>query len=181
MKILSLTVILACFYCGYALTHQSHSASAEKLGKQKFLFETSYTNFAWGYQHRGTYIDNQGNVYEFAYKPGDKHWQPQQPDSLTERELEEQYSHGRKLIRTIERKELLEKYRLIEKAAKGEFSKRVSRGADMGAYVSSCYLYDEHTGRYRRVELRVTGDWSYENLSPAAGELADWLERAKAR
>jgi len=179
MKVAALIFVLLCSAL-ILPCNQSQPSLSGQIMKQKFLFERSYTNFAWGYQHAGIYLDNQGNVYSYAYQMGEKPWSPQQADSFTEPELEERYSHGRKLVRTIDSKELLEKYRLIGQASKGQYSKRLQRGADQGAYVSSCYVYDEATGRYKEIELRVKGDWNYENLSPAARELAEWLESLKA-
>jgi hypothetical protein len=165
MKMVALTFVLLCFGYSYSfdaapsLPHnQSQPSLPRQLKKQKFLFERSSTNFAWGYHHAGIYLDNQGNVYRYAYQTGEKPWSPQQADSFTEQELEERYSHGRKLLRTINWKDLLEKYRLIGQASKGRYSKRVQRGADQGAFVSICYVYDEATGRYKKIELRVKGD-----------------------
>jgi hypothetical protein len=176
MKMVALTFVLLCFGYSYCF----NATLPRQPTKQKFLFERSYTNFAWGYQHAGVYIDNQGYVYSYAYQIGEKPWSPQQADSFTELELEERYSHARKLVRTVDSKELLEKYKLIGQASKGQYSKRLQKGADQGAFVSSCYVYDEATGRYKEIELRVKGDWNYENLSPAARELADWLETLNA-
>lgn len=187
MKMVALTFVLLCFGYSYGFNqapslpqNQSEPSLSLQLRKQKFLFESSYTNHAWGYQHDGIYIDNQGNVYRYAYQKGDKPWLPQS-NSFTEQELEEKYSHGRKLVKTIDSKELLEKYRLIGQASKERYSKRLGGGADQGAIVSSCYVYDEATGSYKAIELGVEGDWTYENLSPVARELAEWLESLSGR
>ncbi len=147
--------------------------------EQKIFCEKSYTNFAWGYQHGGMYVDPRGNLYSYASAAGDKPWSSE-TDLPTEQELERKYSRGRKLIRKIDPRELREKFRLVEPAKKGQFSKRVQQGADRGESVSRCYLFDAATGRYKEVELKVEGDWSYENLAPSGRELARWLESLKA-
>jgi hypothetical protein len=162
-----------------AETHQPQSPLPKPSMKHRIFCEKSYTNFAWGYQHRGVYVDPQGNLYSYASAAGDKPWSPE-TGSPTEQELERKYSRGRKLIRKIDPQELLEKYRLVEPATKGQFSKRVQEGADRGEIVSQCYSFDAATGRYKEVEFKVEGDWSYENVAPSAKALAQWLESLKA-
>ncbi len=182
MKIVGLTFILLCFGCISCSHAESQTPPAQQLIKQKFLCESSHTNFAWGFSHHGIYVDNQGNVYKFDYGTNAEPWPlvPVPPDSVTEQALEERYSHGRKLIGKIDSKDLLEKYRLIAPASKGQYSKHVQQGADQGGNAEICYLYDEATGRYTDIELREQGDWSYENLSPEAKQLAEWLKSLKA-
>jgi hypothetical protein len=151
-----------------------------QVSEQRIYCEISYTNFAWGYQHRGLYVDPQGQLYSYQYKRGDKPWSPRSADSATEQELEEKYSHGRTLIRKIDLQELQEKYKLVEPASKGKMSKRLQRGADQGSSVTRCYLFEAAGERYKEVELKVAGDWSYENLAPSAKKLAMWLASLQA-
>jgi hypothetical protein len=160
-------------------TDESQRSLPEPSNTPKIFCERSYTNFAWGYQHRGVYVDPQGNVYSYAYAAGDKPWSPR-TDSPAEQELEEKYSHGRKFVKKIAPQELVNKYRLVELASTGQYSKRVQQGADRGAYVSRCYVFDTATDRYKEVELKVEGDWSYENLAPSAKQLTTWLESLNA-
>jgi hypothetical protein len=179
MNCLSLILVfvsVAFDYCGGMLMNTSIQKDAQTLNTQKVYCERSYTNFAWGYQHNGIYIDPQGNLYSYKYHRTDKPWSPKQAESPTEPELEDKYSHGRQLIRTIEPQEWQAKRKLLVAASNGQMSARKQRGADMGANVCRCYVFDEASSHYKEVELRVRGDWSYENLAPSAKELADWLE-----
>lgn len=147
---------------------------------QKVYCERSYTNFAWGYQHKGIYLDPQGNLYSYSYQPKDKPWSPKQDDAPTATELEDKYSHGRKLIRKLDSQEWQAKIRLLTAASNGQMSKRKQSGADMGSNVCRCYVVDAAGQKFKQVELRVQGDWSYENLAPSAKMLADWLESLSA-
>jgi hypothetical protein len=140
--------------------------------EQKFLCERSYINFAWGYQHSGTYVDSKGGVYR--YKAG-RQVTPKQKRALTEVELEAKYAQGRTLLRTVPTDDFGQIRRLIAEASKGSYSEKVQRAADAGATVVSCYLYDENAKTYREIELDVRGDWSYHNVSPAARQLTEWL------
>jgi hypothetical protein len=146
------------------------------LNTNKAYCERSYTNFAWGYQHNGIYVDAEGNLYSYNYQRSDKPWSPKQAEAPTTQELEDKYSHSRKLLRKIEPQEWQAKLKLLAEASNGKMSERKQRGADMGANVCRCYVLDEANNRYKEVELRVQGDWSYENLAPSAKELAAWLK-----
>lgn len=154
----------------------SFSTPAQKAAAQspKIYCERSYTNFAWGYQHHGIYVDPAGNLYRYSYQPKDKPWSPKQEAAPTAEELEEKYSHGRKLIRKLAPQEWQDKSNLVAAASKGKLSERRQRGADMGANVCRCYVAEGQG--FKQVELQVQGDWSYENLAPSAKLLANWLE-----
>lgn len=146
---------------------------------QRFVCERSYTNFAWGYQHGGIFVDRDGRVYRFAVR-GRTSLAPASADGLTEGEMEAKFGPDATLLRSVSRDELLAMVRLIPAAAKGSYSEREPVSRDRGALVSACYLVDA-AHRYRRVELEVTGDWKYRNLAPEAQKLAAWLASLDGR
>ena len=152
------------------------SPSSPPTVRQHFLFEKSYTNFAWGYQHRGIYVDGRGDIYSYQYGPQNTQPTPPNGEIITDQSLETKYNANRKLIGKVEPRLLQEMTARIRPASLGKQSERVSQGADMGSTQRLAYLWIPQTGTYRKVELRVTGDWAYHNLSPAARELADWLD-----
>lgn len=141
---------------------------------QRFVCERSYTNFAWGYQHGGIFVDRDGRVHRFAVR-GTARLAPASTDGLDEAELEAKFGPGPTLLRTVPKDELLAMFRLIPAAAKGRNSEAASVSRDSGAFVSACYLFDTKTQRYRRIELDVKGDWEYRNLAPEAHQLVTWL------
>jgi hypothetical protein len=148
---------------------------------QRFVCERSYTNFAWGYQHRGIFIDRDGGLFRFSASTSTLP-RPARSSDLGEAEMEAKYGPGPTLVRTVPREELLAMFRLIAPAAKGEHSKRAESGTrDFGSITSACYLFDPAAGRYREVELDVKGDWEYRNLAPEAQKLAAWLESLEPR
>ena len=141
---------------------------------QRFLCERSYMNHAYGYRHSGIFVDRDGSIYEFRVE----HTIPPQPrrtPDLTEAEMDDKYGTERRRIGTVPAVELRAMYQLIPAAARGRFSRTVSGGADRGGVVSSCYVFDTVTKRYREIELTVAGDWEYHNLAPEARTLATWL------
>jgi hypothetical protein len=56
-------------------------------------------------------------------------------------------------------------------------SDTVCLGADMGAFVYSCYIYQADSSKFRRIMLRVVGDCTYNNTLQSAIELTNWLAR----
>jgi hypothetical protein len=155
------------------LGHDPSRVSVEQIS-QRFVCERSYTNFAWGYQHGGIFVDHDGGVYRFAVR-GTSRLAPASTDGLDEAELEAKFGPDRTLLRTVSKDELLAMFRLIPAAAKGRNSERVSVSRDRGALVSACYSFDAKKRRYRLIELDVKGDWEYRNLAPEAHKLAEWL------
>ena len=141
---------------------------------QRFVCERSYTNFAWGYQHSGIYVDREGGVYRFPVENRVRP-RPLQHANPTEAEMEAKYGQSVALIGRVPADALLAMFRLIPAAAKGGHSERVSASRDRGAFVSACYLFDAAEKRYREVELDVKGDWEYRNLAPEAETLTKWL------
>ena len=163
-------------YGGTKVTNTPTQNSSPTLNTNKVYCERSYTNFAWGYQHHGIYVDAEGNLYSYSYQPKEKPWAPKQGDAPTAEELADKYDHGKKLIRKIEPQEWQASFKLLAAASQGKLSKRKQSGADMGSNVCRCYVFDEATNRYKDIPLRVQGDWSYENLAPSAKTLVDWLD-----
>ncbi|MFN7929799.1 MAG: hypothetical protein U0Y68_18010 [Blastocatellia bacterium] len=167
-------------FCGNPAANTPNKQQTTTMNTQKIYCEQSYTNFAWGYQHHGIYVDSEGNLYSYSYQPKDKPWSPKQDAAPTAAELEEKYSHGRQFIRKLDAQEWEAKRKLFAAAHDGKLSDRKQSGADMGANICRCYVSDEAGQQYKEVTLRVQGDWSYENLAPSAKTLADWLESLRA-
>src|SRR4051812_9538504 len=62
--------------------------------KPAFLCERSYTNFAWGYQSSGIYIDTNGHVFRFDARTRPPSSLPP-TDSIPHDELEARYAQNR--------------------------------------------------------------------------------------
>ncbi|RPI24247.1 MAG: hypothetical protein EHM61_17625 [Acidobacteria bacterium] len=143
--------------------------------RSRFFCEQSFVNFAWGYVHKGIYVDDKGGVYRFAYRPGSKPWQPERGDAPTAQELEEKYSHGRELITTVSAEQLETVRRWIEDARKGQLSDPRHTAFDAGSVLTCCYVFDDSTSRYSLLVLKQEGDYTRENGSPGAVKLTRWL------
>ncbi len=126
----------------------------------KMVFRYEYANYAWRYAHFGWYIDQNGDIYTFAYEKPGLHGKSA---SFKERPT---------LFKQISLELLEEKTRLIEQAASGKITEE-SRGADQGSRVFTAFLSGE--GMPKAVKLGEFGDWERVNQSPEAKELVEWL------
>ena len=143
---------------------------------QRVLFQQSFVNYAWGYQNRGWFIDNEGMIKAYRVASAE-YWV--RPDSgyISVDDLLSNYAQADKIIYKIPANELRQKYGLITAAALGEISERTRSAYDAGLVQFSCYWWDQDRGMFKEVLLSLSGDWSQINLSPAAIELDSWLKR----
>ena len=142
-----------------------------------YVFESSYVNFAWGYQHSGFVIESSGGVYAYRHGAGDRRVEGQGEDEYSAEELTAKYSPGRTFVTRVPLDELVAMQALIEPASKGPYSTPTSGGADRGQSSQTAFLFDADTATHRAVLLASKGDWNSENLSVEARQLREWLSR----
>ncbi|NOX87789.1 MAG: hypothetical protein GXO77_02105 [Calditrichaeota bacterium] len=148
----------------------------ERSLNRKYYFEIEYVNYAWGYQQRGIYIDDSGNVYSYKFDSGDKPQTPKSPPYYSGEELSEKYEHNKTFCRQLSKKLFEEKTKLIPLTMKAAYSDTTFPMADAGILAYKCYYFDKSNDRYLEIILKVKGDMSYKNLSPEAELLVEWLE-----
>jgi hypothetical protein len=144
------------------------------VSRKKFLFETEYLNYAWGYIQNGVAIENDGRVYRYEL-PREGGWKPNDNGVYSEAELTAKYASNRTYIMTIPADSLNIMFGMVAAAKGGSYSDTVRVGADAGGTTYSCWVTDGE-GRYRRLALRLRGDARFDNLSPSAAKIADWLD-----
>ncbi|MEP7220256.1 MAG: hypothetical protein ABI876_15135 [Bacteroidota bacterium] len=143
---------------------------------QKYLFEASSLNYAWGFAHGGLSIDSAGNLYSFQWEFRGAEWQSHANGEYTEAELTAEYAPSRKFIRTIPRDSLDRMTSLMKPALAGTYSDTTHTAADMGNQDMGFYRYDEARKIYTWTVLRRRGDFSFDNRAASAGVIADWLQ-----
>jgi hypothetical protein len=176
-------ITIALLLCGCRSASAGTAAPADTQPAQQqpsFYCERSHTNHARSYQHRGIYVDPQGEVFSFEHGRGDQALLQVPPDSMTEAALLARLTPGRARADTIAAAEMAQRYGQVLQARDGALSARRRRGADMGATVTRCFLPDA-AGVYREVLLRQRGDWEQQNTSPAAAQLSEWLDSIALR
>ncbi|MCP4568493.1 MAG: hypothetical protein GY841_13025 [FCB group bacterium] len=142
--------------------------------EQKYLFDVTFINFAWGYTCRGFYIDNEGVVRSFDHSH--EQWHPASDEGYTEAELADKYFYNNQQIGGVYKTILNAKFDLVDEAAEGPLSPRVNVCYDAGGVSFKAYQYDAVAELYRPVLLYTAGSWAQKNFAPEAIALLEWLQ-----
>lgn len=142
-----------------------------------YVFETSYVNYAWGYQHSGLVIESSFGAYAYDYGEGDPTWEDPSGGAFSADELSKKYAPGRRFLARVPLDELVAMQALIEPASKGPYSTPQSGGADRGQTHQVAFLFDPDTATHRPVLLAADGDLISKNLSEEAQTLLDRLSK----
>jgi hypothetical protein len=156
----------------FVIPATAFAMSGKPPAKQKYLFEYSNINFAWGFKMSGIYIDGKGDVYKYDRQSP---WKPSGKASYLEADLREKYAHDKARIGTVSQSKLHEMYRLIKHAGDGQISEPVHRCADFGTGTYTAYIYNKEGMSYTPVLLYQFGDVARKNTSEEAKKLYEWL------
>jgi len=141
------------------------------------IFQSEYTNHAWGYSHFGWMMDGSGLVKRFQKNAP---WVV--PDSLgyiSEMDMQKNLNVCDSLLEHVAQYEL-SKYSLKAlNCVDGPMTKPKMTMADAGEHIYAFYRYEADRKRYKRVILSMTGDWSQENLAPNSKVVVDWMKAIK--
>jgi hypothetical protein len=145
--------------------------------KQAILFQLEYVNYAWGYQHNGFIIDNEGNVLTYS-NPEDWNF-PDNDLRLSESQVAENIRRcihsGKKIT-----KEELQKYtNYINNIASGKVTALKNVAADAGSLEFICYQFSENTGTYKGYLIKMEGDFTCENLNFYSKKVVTWMRDIK--
>lgn len=138
---------------------ENYSANGEKFEKGRIVFINEYYNYAWGYQHSGSFTDDLGNIYYF-----DLACLENKDDGRTLLDIlyDEVYYKSRPAAHTDPEKiiKCTEKIPQINTSAemKGE-----AAACDAGIY--TLYIVDENN---KLIALSESGDWEGTLVDSAA-------------
>jgi hypothetical protein len=141
------------------------------------IFQSEYTNYAWGYNHNGWIMDNTGKVNRFQKKDA---WVF--PDSLgyiSSMDMQKNFGACDSVIAQIPSIDFTRYAAKALTCVNGPLTKARMTMADAGENICCIYIYEADRQRYKRVILNVTGDWSQENLSSNAREVVNWMVTIK--
>lgn len=142
--------------------------------KQAVLFQFDYLNYAWGYQHNGFLIDNNGNVLKYN---NPENWNfPDNDKSLTISQVEENISKCTPADIKISDEELQRYVNYIDNIASSKISAIKNVAADAGASEYICYQYSENTGYYKGSLIKLEGDFTCENLNFFSKKVYSWMK-----
>jgi hypothetical protein len=150
---------------------------AENTDSSTLIFQSEYINYAWGYNHNGWMLDNTGQVKRFQ-----KSAKWVFPDSLgyvSAADMQKNMAACDSVIAQISSNELALYSEKAISCLNYNMTKPQNLMADAGEQIYAFYIYDFGGNRYKRVVLKMRGDWSQENLAPNAGGIVDWMEKIK--
>jgi hypothetical protein len=145
--------------------------------KQAILFQFDYLNYAWGYDHNGFIIDNQGNIYIYS---NPENWNfPDTEFSLSENQVTENINKCTRTGKTLPKEELQKYTGYIKNIASSKVTALKNVAADAGSLEYICYMYSESTGMYKGYLVKMEGDFTCENLNFYSKRVALWMKEIK--
>ena len=133
------------------------------------FLESSYINYAWGFQYNGKVICDSGNIYSFS-----KSDRAAYVSAFTDLETLNNYilSGDMKFVGRVNDKDL-KTMKEYAKTIDNNYTEASSGGNDMGANVISIWDYDKN----EKTLLKETGDWNKENTSENVKKLNELIEK----
>ena len=150
---------------------------AEDNNNGYLIFQSEYTNYAWGYSHGGWMLDNTGQVKRFQ-----KSAKWVFPDSLgyvSAPDMQKNLAACDSVLAQVSSKDLALYAEKALGCADGPMSKATMTMADAGEHIYAIYLYESGSNRYKRMILDMTGDWSQQNLATKSKEIVEWMKTIK--
>lgn len=142
--------------------------------KQEILFQLDYINYAWGYQHDGFIIDNEGKVLTY-HNP--ENWNfPDNNIVLTEDQVEENITKCSVSGKQISSEELQKYANYIKNISLSEVTALKNVAADAGSIEFICYQYLESKGTYKGSIMKMEGDFTCENLNFYSKKVVSWMK-----
>ncbi|WP_430974370.1 hypothetical protein [Sunxiuqinia rutila] len=135
-------------------------------------FQFDHVNHAWGYQHRGFIIDQQGTLYDYNQP---ENWIWPENDLIKIEDFESNLLQATARDTLLNENTLQKMEQLALKARQGRLSEGKSVMADAGAEIYAIYLAKKDSPILTRYLLQQRGDWYQKNTSPASDILTEWL------
>jgi hypothetical protein len=142
--------------------------------KQEILFQYDYLNYAWGYQHNGFIIDNEGNVLTYN---NPENWNfPDNNLSLSEEQVNENINKCVRSGKKISKAELQKYVNYIKNISSSKVTALKNVAADAGSREFICYQFSESSKSYKGSLIRMEGDFTCENLNFFSKKVILWMK-----
>jgi len=142
--------------------------------KQAVLFQFEYVNYAWGYQHNGFFIDNDGNVLTYT---NPEEWNfPENDLTISEYEITENISKCLNINVSVPQAELHKYSNYIKNIASSKVTAPKNVAADAGSSEFICYQFSENTRTYKGYLIKMEGDFTCENLNFYSKKVVSWMK-----
>jgi hypothetical protein len=147
--------------------------------KQEIMFQMEYVNNAWGYQHYGFIIDNEGNV--LTYNKPDNWNFPDNGFNLRENQVVENLAKCIQSGKKIPKEDLQKYTSYINNIASSKVTALKNVASDAGSIKFICYKYSESSGMYKGYLIKMEGDFTCENLNFYSKKVTAWLRDINTR
>jgi hypothetical protein len=138
------------------------------------IFQYDYINYAWGYQHNGFIIDNEGNILTYN---NPEEWNFRDKDMiLTEEQVAENISKCQLSGKKIPLEDLQKFTAYIKNIASSKVTASKNVAADSGIAEYLCYLYTGSTNTYKGYLIKTEGDFTRENLNFYSKKVVLWMK-----
>jgi hypothetical protein len=142
--------------------------------KQAILFQVDYINYAWGYQHYGFIIDNEGKV--LTYKNPQEWIFPDKDFKLSGNQVHDNIEKCLFSGKIIPPDELIRYAGSIKNISSSKVTATKNVAADAGSLEYICYQFDELSDTYKGSLIKMEGDFTCENLNFYSKKVATWLK-----
>lgn len=171
MRSINLKILLLTFVVLHLTGCKKNFVISEK---QKLLFQFDYVNYAWGYQHTGFFIDNEGNVLTYE---NPENWNfLDDNNQISDMQVSENILKCKHSDKKIPADELLKFTGYINNIASTKISAMKNVAADAGSYEYFCYQYSEENESYKGYLIKMEGDFTCENLNFYAKKVVAWMK-----
>lgn len=142
--------------------------------KQAILFQAEYINYAWGYQHNGIIIDNEGNVLTYS---NPENWNFADRDFNIDETLVNENIRNCEISSIRIPSDELQKYAgYIKNISASKVTALKNVAADAGSLQYICYQFSEKSGNYKGSLIKMEGDFTCENLNFFSKRVSAWLK-----
>lgn len=139
---------------------------------QTIYFQFEYRNYAWGPQHLGVIIDQQGNIYDYN-KP--ENWIFPEDDQISRDDFKSNLEQAQIRSTKISKTELNRMLNLVKQVENGDLTEKKNVMYDAGEDTYCIYVANKQDLKLKKYLLQMRGDFYQKNTSSAADTITNWL------
>jgi hypothetical protein len=144
------------------------------IDNQAIYFQFDYINYAWGYQHNGFIIDNEGKV--LTYKNPQEWNFPDNHFNLTESQVRDNIANCLYSGKTVSQEEFKKYINYIKNISSSKVTALKNVAADAGTTEYICYVFLPDSNIYKGFIIKQEGDFTCENLNFFSKKVSIWLK-----
>jgi hypothetical protein len=164
MKYLMLIFLTILFSC--------YEAEPIEESEKVIFFQFEYINYAWGYNHTGFIIDQDGNIYDYNQPEG---WNFPNDDQISLSDFQKNLDSSEVRLSSIDGEEFQRMLTLAPKVMGNNLTEMKNVMNDAGAELYNVYIANKNKTTLTRYLLQMRGDNYQKNTNPASDEITNFL------